>query len=898
MTSRFQQLVETAAAGREAFASVGRGECLDAARTHARERWEAVRQRHLAGASGTNVVRQLSEEADAVLCGLFEFALCSTPNPAQARSRVSLCALGGYGRLELSPYSDLDVCLLCDGEITDHVKTLNAYLVPFLWDLGFRVGYTIRTVSEAMKLAQDDVQVYTGFLESRLIAGDNTAFARLKLSMRDWPSARRYDAFIQLRVRERHDGLPEEYRDLYRPDPNVKESAGGLRDLHAALWLLMLAYGIMTLDDVVDQGLITTDEHLELLEAQDFIWRIRNELHYQAGRAEDRLTFENQQHVARAFGYCTNVPPAADGIARFMQDYYGAARRLRRFLHTTVGLCARGTLDALAAGEEASVPDYTIRGGELFVGLSDDNWFAENPVRFMEVFWECARYKARLSRPTERLVMRNVHLIGDTFRSSDVVRRFFTAICGRPIEAGHALRQMAHTGVLARYIPEFAAIQGVIRYADFHHYPVDEHTLRAIEALRDLPGMQGPVAQCLLRALEDLYAPHVLVMAILFHDAGKADSEVHVVEGVRLARQFCQRTGMMEDDEERIAFLVQHHLLMTEISQYRDIDDDNTVRYFAAAVQTSDRLRALFLLSYCDLAAVGPGVWNEWKGALLLKLYLRAERVLEGSAETVGDDYIRSPKAEEVRNQTRPELQELLEEQLRDLGERYLAAFTPTEIALHAACVAKAQQTGFSLDASADEVSGMTKLVVSTRDRHGLFSEIAGCLVAQLIDIKSAMLFTRRDGWVVDCFVVMEASRRRPLTHNEVTGVENVLRGVLLEGKDVRDRVERSRRRLFALLQPRVPVPTRIDFDNASSRTHTVIDIQTGDRTGLLYDITRALAGLGADISGAHIVTDVRYVRDSFYVTIDGNKILDEHRQSAVLERLHEAIHPRTIAED
>ena len=904
MTIAFTDLVEMAARRDEAFQALSRNDCVTAARNYARERRQAVRQCHYEGSSGTDVVRQLAATADAMLRGVFDFGLCYAPNPRQVLSQVSLCALGGYGRGELCPYSDLDVCLLCDGEVSDHVKTLNSYLLPFLWDLGFHVGYTIRTVSEAMALAREDVQVYTSFLEGRLIAGDNTAFARLKLFMRDWPSAGRSNAFIHLRVRERHDGLPEEYRDLYRPDPNGKESAGGLRDLHTALWLLMLTYGARTLDDVVDQGFISTEEHLGLLEAQDFIWRIRNELHYHAGRAEDRLTIENQQHVAEAFGYWTDKEgraagrPSADGIARFMQDYYAAAQRLRRFLHTAVGLCDRRAVQGIADAGEPPVPDYTIRDGQLYVGLSDEHWFAENPVRFMEVFWECARYKARLSPPTERLVIHNVHLIGDMFRSSDVVRRFFVAICGRPLQAGYALRQMAHTGVLARYIPEFGAVQGVIRYADFHHYPVDEHTLRAIEALAEAPNMSGPVAQCLLQTLEDLYAPHVLVLAILFHDTGKAESEVHVAEGVRLARQFCRRTGMMPDDEERIAFLVQHHLLMTEISQYRDVDQEDIVRSFADTVKTSDRLRALFLLSYCDLAAVGPDVWNEWKGMLLLKLYLRTERILEGGAETAGDAFLTSPKADEIRACARKDLRNAVEEHLRDLGERYLAAFTPKEIALHLECVAEARETGLSVHASTDEVGGMTRIVVSTLDRPGLFSEIAGGLVAQLVDINNAALFTRKDGYVVDCFVVAEASRRRPLTRNELAGVERVLEAVLIRGENVQHYVEQSRRRLFALLQPRVPVPTRIDFDNVSSRTHTVIDIQTGDRTGLLYDITRALTELGADISTARIVTDVRYVRDSFYVTINGERVLSENQQAAVRERLHEAIYPRAIADD
>ncbi|HEO70777.1 MAG TPA: hypothetical protein ENN80_05890, partial [Candidatus Hydrogenedentes bacterium] len=498
MTRSFEELAALAARGDDAlWASVSRNECLASARAFVREYRRQVRERHDGGASGTNVVRLLSDGADTLLRGVFHFALRNVANRAHVLSRVSLCALGGYGRAELSPHSDLDVCLLYEGTLDPSIEALNDYLVPFLWDTGYAVGYGIRTVEEAMALAKDDVQAFTSFLEARLIAGDNTPFARLKLFVRDWPTKSRTAAFLQLRVRERREALPEEYRDLYRPDPDMKENVGGLRDLHTAMWLLMFAYGTEDLDEVAAQGLITPEEHLEVVEALDFMWRIRNELHFHAGRQENRLTFEHQRHLAEALGY-----GASDlrSVSRLMEDYYAAACRLRRFLHAAVAVCDRSTAMNMLDGEEPSdrgrLPDYSIRDGELYVGQNDPNWFAENPVRFMEAFWECARYGVSLSRSTERLVAANLGLIGETFRSNSLARRFFVAICSQPLEAGHTLRHMANTGVLGSYIPEFAAVQGLIRYEDFHHYPVDEHTLRAIEALGEAPNLSESVGAC------------------------------------------------------------------------------------------------------------------------------------------------------------------------------------------------------------------------------------------------------------------------------------------------------------------------------------------------------------------------------------------------------------------
>ncbi|HPC15951.1 MAG TPA: [protein-PII] uridylyltransferase [Candidatus Hydrogenedentes bacterium] len=898
MTLRFDELTAMARANDPAFREVPREECVAAARAYALERRTAIRERHAAGESGLDVVRALAETADLLLRGIFEFGLYTVANRSALMSRVALCALGGYGRAELSPCSDLDVCLLYDGVLDGHIKDLNAYVVPFLWDTGFVLNYSIRSVNEAVELATADLKVYTCILESRLITGDSTTFARLKLNLRE---AFRGDdeasaAFIRAKTAARYAELEPEYRDLYKAEPNIKENRGGLRDFHTALWILMMTYGPLTLDDVAALGIVSPQEHLDVVQGIDFIWRIRNELHFTAGREDDRLTFDNQKRVAAAFGYGHG---SEDDTHRLMQDYYAAARKLHRFLHIAALTCNQhpemGAVEATVLSPRAQI---LVHDGQLEAGGEDPCWFAEQPSRLMEVFWECARRMVPLSRATERRIHANLHLVTDTFRANDLVRRFFIAICNRPTQAGFALRQAAHRGLLGRYLPEFAAIQGRICYEDFHHFPVDEHTLRAIEALADLRNMKGPAAECLHNALEHLPDPYILVMAILFHDLGKVEGETHVQAGVAAAKTICARIGMPPEDTELIAFLVEHHLDMTNLSQYRDIDDPHIVQEFARTMKTEERLRLLFLLSYADLAAVGPGVWNDWKGALLLKLYLKTEMILLGRAKITGEEYWKSPKAAEVRDLLTNGLQGEIEPHLRGLGDRYLLAFSPKHIAMHIECASLARERGLAVNCWTHEETGMSEIVVCTADRPGLFSMIAGSFASELIDVNNAALFTRADGIVVDCFTVSDAAQGRPLTDRQFKAFERALRAVLIEGADIRDLVDRSRRRLFALLQPRIPVRTRISFDNESSLTHTVIDIETGDRTGLLYDITRAMAHAGLDISTACIVTDARRVRDSFYVTLEKGKIETEEKQDEFREVLHEAIHPRALAEN
>lgn len=871
-----------------------REECLEAVRQFARESRNDIQQRHREGMSGNDVVAALSRMSDKVLHAVFAFALADMPGRHAVRTRVSLCALGGYGRNQLNPYSDLDIALVYEGALSEQIRAIDGYLVPFLWDAGFHVGFAVRSVDESLALARQDIAVFTSLLEGRHVTGDSTVFARLKLLLREQMRGISSEAFIEQKLHDRTDGLPAQYKDLYAPEPNIKENAGGLRDYHTALWLLMMVYDVNTLEEAVSQGLLTTDEYLEFMDGLDFLLRLRNEMHFSAGKQQDDLLFSCQRRICEAFGYSEESRLNLSGL---MSNYYASAAKLRRLLHVAARICHQHSVETLSPGRDGGYHEVEARDGFLYVGGGDPYWYAHSPARLMETFWQCARHMATLSRPAERLVRANLHLVNPTFCSSDLVRRFFVAICNRPLQAGHALRQAARCGFLTRYLPELGDVENVIRYKDFHSYPVGEHTLRAIEALAKIDELDGAIRGCLREALEHLTDPYVLVMAVLFHDLGKSLGDVHIEESVRLTRRICSRIGMPEDDEERIAFLVQHHVLMTNLSQYRDIDDEEIVETFAATMKNEQRLRALFLLSYADLRAVGPGVWNEWKGALLMRLYLRTVQRLLGPAETVGQDFWQSPKAGQVFELLPLERKQEAIEHIQGLGQRYLAAFRPQEVAAHLDYVNEGRETGLLVATSTNEMAGMTSMVICVQDRPGLFSQIAGSFASQLVDIHTASLFTRPDGYVLDSFMVVDTRRQAPLTPAQIDSIKEVLRRVLLEFEDVQDYVDSSRRRLFALLQPRVPVTTRIDFDNQSSRSHTVIDIETGDRTGLLYDITRAMASLNLNISTARIVTDARRVRDSFYVTRDNKRIEELAQQEEFRKEIHQAIHPRSSME-
>lgn len=892
MQKSFADLVQQAREGHADFRSVSRQDRVAAAREQYQSAWDEIQARHEQGESGLAVLRAFSAAADELMRGLFEFALEHIGKRERFLSRAALCALGGYGRRELSPCSDLDLVLLHDAAMGPGLEEFNSYLVPFLWDVGFKASYSTHSVNEALILCKSDPEVFTTYMQARLLLGDSGSFARLKGGVRGLGPEAAKGLVARLRQREHPSQLPEEHRDLYAQEPNIKETIGGLRDYHAGLWMVWLEHGGHSLDDLLSAGMLGQEEYLEVVDGLDFLWRVRNEIHFHTRKPENQITFELQRHLAGALGYGDEGHSSID---RFMQDYYAAARRVRWFLALADRICNR-TSELEFESHEELVPGVAIVNGELRAGFRDPHWFEEHPPRLMEIYWEAARRGVRIAPATEQRVRKNLHLVNESFRSHDLVRSFFLGICRRPMQAGAILRQMSNSGLLGAYLPEFAAVQGVVRYEDFHSFPVEEHTLRAIEAITEIPALAGGVGQLFQRVYEHLLDPQALVLAILLHDLGKAGGEEHVEEGVRLAHGIGARMGLSEDLIDRVAFLVQHHMLMTTVSMYRDTDDIETVRKFAETMGAEERLRDLLILSFCDLRAVGPNVWTEWKGALLAKLFLKAERLLDKRPAREEASLWELPKTQEVIALTPPEMILELRAFLEDLDLRYLFAFPAESIVEHLRCLQEARQSVFAMHAHEQE-EGITEAVICTRDRHGLFADLAGCFASQMADVRRASIFTTSDGYAMDVFSVVDASRRMPLAAGQISGLRTVLQVVLADGEDIQPQVDKARKRLFALPQPKAPVKTRVEFDNDASTTDTVIDIETGDRTGLLYDMARAMAGMGLEVHAARIVTDARRVRDAFYVRSGGGKIDSQQTRAEVHRQLRDAIEGLTPAE-
>ena len=876
-------------------------EFLSSAKRYYRQSWEEIRQNHRQGYSGRQILKQLSESADILIEGVLLYALYECNINKKIFDSISLCALGGYGRKELSPHSDCDLCFLHEIEIDN--STLEPLIQSFttmLWDLGLHVSIAIYTVPEAIQLIEEDPKTYTSYLHIRNITGQNRLPEQLKEGLKgisQSAKAKVYDIIFQ----RLGTAFAQSGKDLFSHEPDIKENAGGLRDYHAILWILGLENNWGSdLKDIEKSGYIENNTYLSLVESLDFLWKIRNELHFTKKRCWDLLNIEMQYHLSQFLNY---GDAADDAIERFMEDFYSSAMRIRLLFEYIARKAEQKNFPKTTLEIPSSSVDdksnYMLYNGYLTPRIDDANWFVENPVRIMELFWEVSRRKVPIGYSIQHWIQQNLHLINDSFRNNEVVSKYLLSICGRPFSAGFTFREMEKLGVLSKYMPEFGAIQGIVRYKDFHSYPVNEHILRAMESLENIPRLSGSIGEIFRKVLKEIEEPQFLVLSILLHDLGKVEGERHLEAGVHIARTICDRLSLSDEDSEHISFLVKNHQLMVNVALYRDIDDIDVVQAFASEVKTERFLNELLIMSYADLFAVGPNVWNEWKGSLLINLYFKTLRMLkkEFSKDLTLEEAV-AEKIRQIHEKVPQRNRSELEYHLNSMGSGYLDAFTPDDIIIHLDCLEEAMEKGLAVRCWSNESIGMSHFVVATRDKQGLFAQIAGCFASQLIDIYNASLYTREDGWVVDYFLVRDAPQRRPLTEGQIITLEKTLRTVILDGKDVQVFVDKTKKKLFALKKSLAPVQTYIRFDNDSSNKHTVIDIETGDRTGLLYDIASALFVMGLNIYKARINTGAYRVRDSFYVQFRDNKITHRILQSAIRAGLLESIDAQNIQQE
>jgi [protein-PII] uridylyltransferase len=850
---------------------------------------DSLKLRHAGGASGQESVQAHARLIDELVRTLLRLTVAEARASGLAPAAFVVVALGGYGRSELHPSSDIDLMVVHDGELSPYVQRITQELLYTLWDLGLQVGHSLRSLEDCVAMAGTDLPSRTSMQEARFLVGDRALFGRFQRVLRENVYRRDFEQFLEAMLAERDQRYRKHGASPYIMEPNVKESAGGLRDMHTAMWLSAAKFGARTLRELTHKGLITEREQELTDAALTFLWRVRNELHFLAGHRNDVLTRDMQPQVAKSFGYQDDDTSLA--VERFMRDYYLHARVIHRVARRLIARCQETLSRRASAGlrdrQQALADGLVFIDGRLHLADQNVDRFAADPTQLIKVFWHAHRLGCELSLELERALEAALDLIDDGVRRSPVARDLFLDICRSWGRVAVTLSQMHELGALGRYLPEFGALTCLVQYDAYHRFSADRHSLLAVEHLEALAPGKSAESEGAAQVFAGVERPELLMLGMLLHDIGKAKGHGHVAKGIPLIRELTGRMGLGAEDAALVEFLVAHHLTMSHIAQRRDIDDPRTIADFAATVGDAPRLRMLYLLTYADMRAVGPGVLTPWQAVVLHELYARTLSRLTGGR---------------VERPTRAHLADRLHAALGDeasrqavmahlamMPERYLATTTAQRMAEHVRMLHRLDATRVSTELFHHPDLGSSDLVVVTRDLPGLFSLIAGTLAAHGVNIISAQIATRADGIAIDTFQVNDPTGEAITAAGQWARVLDALRAVVAGEQSVETLL--SRRRASGRAGDATPAPPRVSVDNTLSDELTVVEVKCADRLGLLYLITRTLSAEGCDIVSARIATEIDQAFDTFYVNDGrGGKIEAPEARERLREALERAL--------
>src|ERR1700675_3498496 len=600
-------------------------------RQHLAQNVDFLKAAHLRGASGQQSVQAYASFMDGFLSTLFRLAVADAKKEGAVPAPIVLVALGGYGRGELGPLSDLDLMVIYDGEMEPYIRRTTQGLLYTLWDLGLTVGHSVRSLPDCVAMARTDFASRTSMQEARYVVGDRRLFQRFRKVLAENVYRKDFGQFLETALAERDQRYRKFGGSPYMGEPNVKESAGGLRDIHTTMWLASTKFGTRTLRELFDKRLITEREQKTTDEALTFLWRVRNELHFLSAHKNDVLSRDIQPQIAKNFGYASDE--VSLGVEKFMRDYYLHARVIHRISRRLIARC-RETLARRGAvqrrlRQDALADGLIVIDAQIHLAHPDGRAFREDPTRLMKVFWHCHRLGFELGVDVERAVEESLHLVDDEFRSSADVRDLFLSICRSWGRVTQTFREMHELGFLGRYLPEWDALTCLVQYDVYHKFTVDQHSLLAVENLEALAPGQSAESEA-AHVLNDVERPDLLMLGMLLHDIGKGRGHGHVAKGIPLSEELTQRIGLSPDDADKVVFLVAAHVTMSHTAQRRDIDDPKTVAALADVCRTPERLRMLYLLTFADMRAVGAGVMTGWQAQILGELFRRSLARLTG----------------------------------------------------------------------------------------------------------------------------------------------------------------------------------------------------------------------------------------------------------------------------
>lgn len=843
-----------------------------------KEQREHVRSQFLKTNDAANCLIQGSQVVDALLKQL---APKNSPE-------LAIIAVGGYGRQDLFPHSDIDLLFLHSGSSESIGEIAKQILYP-LWDLKLHVGHAVRTVQETIEACADHT-ILTALLDARLVTGKASLYTKLKKELLLYKKQAGDYTFVRQKLEER-DARHRNWGDSrYMLEPNVKEGKGGLRDLHTLYWLARYCYDVPGVKDLVELNIFTKKELQDFKHAEKFLSIVRIHLHYLNGRGDDRLTFDAQVQIAAALGF--RGADSNQAVERFMKRYFqvaGSVGRLTRQFCTILENDKKRAPKFAQAGSTTShtaIAPFIIEGNRLAAPHTD--FYAAEPQQMMKLFQVSLREKIDIHPRDLQLISRHLNLVGAAFRKSKEVNEAFLDILLSPNNPEMTLRHMSEVGLLGKYMPDFGLVTGQMQFDMYHIYTVDEHILRVVGILHDIAkgkyAKEMPVAT---EVMPLIHSPKILYVAAFTHDIAKGRGGEHATKGADIARKFALQLGLSKTAAETVGILVEQQELLTETAFKRDLGDIETYRHLAAAIQSIETLRLLFLLTVGDVRAVGPNVWNGWKGLLLRDLYRRAERFFQTGLIT-SESHASLQIFEELTAALPDWNEKQLAAYIEDGDDAYLSSRDAASHATIASLIAECRKNGEAVGVAfhANEFHAMTEMTVVAEDRYGLLADVAGAISSSDANIVGARIATLKSGWAVQSWQIQDFDKQA------------VTEDALMDR--LRERILLAIKEPQKALLPKPAIPTKLKplerqtevfVDNDYSSTYTILEVNALDRKGLLSAICRAIQEEGANIASAYISTygekavDVFYIKDRY-----GFKIGHAQRVTSLREHITTAI--------
>ena len=837
---------------------------------------------------------------DQILRLLYDFTtqrLHVLSNPTTSE-RLALAAVGGYGRGEMAPFSDVDIAFLTPWKATGWSEAVIESMLYTLWDLGLKVGHSSRSLDEMVRLAKGDLTIRTALLEARYVWGDQGVYDEAAARFDREVLAGTGRTFVTEKLAERDARHKRMGDSRYVVEPNLKEGKGGLRDLHTLFWIGKYLHRVGTVAELVDKGLLTAAELRQFQKAENFLWSVRGHLHSVAGRAEERLTFDVQSEIARRMRYADR--PGRSAVERFMQHYFLTAKAVGDltgvFLaHLDDSLAPKGRRFGLAGFMRAPrhLNGFILDRGRLTV--PNDMWFRADPVRLIEIFAVADAQSLEIHPTAMRAAARDARLIDARVRVDPRANALFMDVLTSPRDPETVLRWMNEATVFGRFVPDFGRVVAQMQFDMYHHYTVDEHSIRAIGLLsrieRGVLAEDHPLVTAILRQTS---MRRVLFTSILMHDIAKGRGGDHSVLGAEVAAKLCPRLGLTPVETETVAWLVRYHLLMSATAFKRDLSDFKTVLDFAAMVQSPERLRLLLALTVVDIRAVGPGVWNGWKRQLLGDLFNAAEEVLRLGHKQTG----RAERIAAKQDDLKAALgwaDAAFATYAKRMTDSYWIAEPDDVLAANARTVAGCGDCPLTVAAQVYPARGATLVTVYTPDHPGLFYRLAGAIHLAGASIIDARIHTTRDGMALDNFLVQDPFGQMFDDAGRLARLERAIEDALANRGRLAERLAarplaRPRADAFAI-EPNVLV------DNKASNRYTVIEVNARDRPGLLHALAYALFESKVTIRSAHIATYGERAVDTFYVTdLLSGKVEGTLRLKSIERRLLDAAEDLSVA--